>query len=157
MSDDLDKLFGDFDKRKQEEKEAAEAAEANRKKLREETTAILESVVRPALQDLAEAINTKGHRAEVRERSGNYSYPSVSLAFFPNASEQRYPSESTIEFLHTDGGQIKIDQKIQSADKSPARSVHDYSTNSHWKLNTVSQEKVRERAMQFIAAVLKVN
>lgn len=155
---DLDKLFGDFDKRKQDEAEAQEAKATKAKQLKAETIAILEAVVRPALVELSEAIIAKGHRAEVRERLDNYSYPSIGLAFRPYASDKmnRVP-ESTIHFLHTDSGLIKVDQKIESPDGKKHSDYSDYSTNSQWQLATVSQEKVRDRAMQFVTAVLKVN
>ena len=155
---DLDKLFGDFDTRKQEEKDAKEAKTSKARQLKDETIAILESVVRPTLKELSEAIAAKGHRAEVRERFANYSYPSVGLAFYPKTtSEFDYPSESTINFQHTDSGHIKIEQKIQSSDRNKRSDYSDYSTNGQWALATVSQDKVRERVLQFIEAVLKAN
>lgn len=154
---DLDKLFGDFEKRKQDEKEAQEAKSATSRKLKEDTLAILQSVVSPALKELAESINEKGHRAEVREHFETYVYPSVGIAFFPTVEGKTAHRESTIHFIHTDKGNIKVEQRVQSRDGSKPSPYSDYSTNNEWPLKTVSQEKVRERATEFIASVLKVN
>ena len=148
---ELDKLFSDYEERKQKEKEADEKKRLQEKELRDRSIPVLKSVVLPVLKELSLAIQQKGHESAVEVHFENYVFPSVTLTFTPAVKGREgaiYVSASKLVFSHTESGHIEASEERTRAGKQ-----------THYgrvtlKISDMSEEVVRSRALSFIEAVL---
>lgn len=153
---DLDKIFADFSSRKQTEDDAKKAKRLEEYEAREATLEVLTTIVLPVVQELSASIIAKGHKATVKEKFDNYTYPSVELKFLPVSptNPNAAYAESILDFTHTDFGKIEVSQKIRSAN---GREVSIYLPDGTWGLSTVNRDKVQTRALEFVQAALGAN
>jgi hypothetical protein len=153
---ELDKLLGDFAKRKQAQGAERDTKAAGERELRQKTLEVLTSIVLPAAQEISDAIIEKGHKSKVRESFATFVYPSVEFSFEPivpitSGAHHSFQRESTLGFRHDDSGTIKIVEKIASS--TPTNPTGD----GNWQLPSVTEEKVKTRILKFIESVLKIS
>ena len=152
---ELDKLFSEYGEKKQREHEAQERKRVQEEELQQKTIEILETIVLPVLKEFSAEIKKKGHKSEIEERLGNYSYPNVELRFKPVSkvgNRSSYASYSKLLFVHTDSGMIQFNCEINTPQgKSSSYHAESGHTFDH---NEITEDWVRSKTLSFIETVL---
>ena len=156
---DIDKSFQDYDQKKKEEKIARDQERDIQAKARDAGLKIIESSVVPVLEDIAEQIVAKGHKAEIKKGLECSVHPRIELQFSPvppGSVPYSYISPSKIEFRHQEKDRLKVTREIntQSGRASSHISGAGELTAAH---EDASQDWVRKTTLEFIQAVLSSN
>lgn len=153
---DLDELLNQFEARKAAEAKSELARRAAEDERSRKTIRVYEAVVLPVLQKFAADLRAKDYLAQVKERMAGHILPGLTLELTPYKSEDRHRhSPSKLSFTQTNAGSIEIRQDVRA--KDGGSSLQSFAINETWQLAEISEAKVIERAVGFIAEVLAAN
>jgi hypothetical protein len=154
----LNTIFEDFEKRKQEENDALRQDVEKASKLRESTTKVLKEKVIPTVEQISESIKQKGHKSNVIINIENFSNPHVELSFTPIIKRLNMPviiSTSKLTFIHNKEGKLSIRQEIQT--EKGRLDQYSPSQENNLELDKVNEEEIKAISILFINSVLKSN
>jgi len=150
---ELDKLFSEYEERKQKEREKEEIRQSEQQALRDKTIESITKTIIPIMLEFKKKCEEKGYYVAIVQRLKNHSYPNVEFSFKPKQQDpfSGYIASSTITFTHSDEGKIIIKRDIegkQSANLNYADEI---------AVETVNKQSIRVTLESFIKNVLKAN
>ena len=157
MNDHLKGLLDQYEQRKAGEAAAKKLQDAAENGLRQATEQALESVVLPVLEGLSQELRSRGHKAAIAKRIGNYSNPHIEFQLSPVASDDARVSsvlKSNLVFIHRPNGKMGA---MPSLSRDLQSSVLASSGTRTQEVETaeVTPEWVRSQTLRFISAVLE--
>ena len=153
MASEFDKMFSDFEERKQREIIASDDKAAKHAAFRQKAINIINEKVAPVLQEICTDIQTRGHESQVNLLTGTHYHPSANLAFrITTDNRSTHISSSHISFATTspqDGMEVRMD--IWGAEGKQ----ESYGGQIFKPLTAVTTKWIRTQTLLFIQSVLK--
>lgn len=151
---ELDKIFSDFERRKQREKEAQDKKDAKHKAFRIVAVKIINEKVAPLLKEISAHIKDHGHEAKVSLLIDGYSYPRVSMSFQVVCEDlQCHTGISKISFFTaTSEDRMEVNGEIWG--KSGKSKCSSSDGQCFKLLSEVTPEWVKKQVLYFVGAVL---
>lgn len=143
---EIDDLLDAHAARIRAEQNAKSKREETAAKSREKTCSILAALALPTLKEVSQSLTNKGHLSEVRERlDAMASNPGIDLVvdFVSNDELALQPGSVTLSFSYVSIDKLAVTQTNRS-----------HRVNDDWDLGDVSERKVRQRAVQFVASIM---
>ncbi len=151
---DLDKIFNDYENRKDTELELRKMADIKVNEMKIATKKVLDKVVIPLFEKTRNQLIERKHNSNVSIRSDSFLYPSVTLTFKPevkNTTNVLQTEGSSLSFSQNLKGDIEIDMVIKGVKKSQTNSdSYTASYSDTFELKKITEELVEKKIYNFI-------
>jgi hypothetical protein len=153
---DLDALFEKHAARKKKEQESRDAELASQRARGEDAVAVFEKNVIPTLQEVANEITKKGHKAEAGGNL-NTDFPSATLSFALTSWQFHSNASGLLKLSYSGDNRVVIERTVRGReDDRMSRNVLG-GNESTWMLEEITPNKVRSEAVSFVGSVLNAS
>lgn len=147
---DIEKLFDDYEQRKNTEKTAQKERETQEQEIRQQSSNTIKTIILPVLTELSPTIQQRGHGFSFTESSEDPNWLGVHIYFEPQTeTNRRYRSKLHISAR---GIQVSMNEEILGKSGSSRSGTVIDGTNAH-----VTAEWLRTQVIAFLERVLKAN
>ena len=161
---DLDALFERHSQRKAAAKKAADLEDDKRRAFRKRASEVVDRVIVPALEELAEELRARGNRSAVKRCGENVVYPDVEFSFGPGGERAGVPYNPVSKLEYTSACTSDLDRPsfqsrpdilVGSSRRDDEWSTHHSPMAQTRGIDHVDAEWVRAVALAFVEEVLR--
>lgn len=151
----LDRLFDQFDAKRQAEKTAAAQNAETERAVRQQALTALRNFVVPAFERIAQDVGRRGYEAKLQERFDNFVYPGVTFSFrlVPQEQNAPYTQASTLSVALSSNGGLEVTCHIHG----PKLHMAGGAPSGSFPINKIDAAWAETQAVAFIRTVLNAN